>query len=212
MKFDLTNDKLYDTLIKIKERPKMWLSDKTLSALKDFLNGYFIHDYFTGVDGPLWYDYFGRYVSEDCPGSEFCGNIFSNLINNGYSGEEGFDFFFELLSKFSNDFVTLQEVEVSQPTPMAYAVKLSFSAVASLATEHVLSQTRDLFNEDEKLIVFAEWSKDKETVTMVVGNETILPVNILNILDRRELKSLPLVEIPLTHLKQYMFTEIPLDK
>ncbi len=199
MKIDLSNDKLYNTLIKIKERPKMWLSDKTLSALSDY-----IHGYFTGTDVPSWYDYFGRYVSENCPDSIFCGNIFGNLIKNGYSGEEGFDFFFELLSKFSIDFVTKQKV--SQPAPKAYAVKLSFLAVSHLAASSVRSHARDLFAEEEEedLTLFATWNEDKTSVTMVLGNKN----NMADIIDKVDSKSLPLVE---TNLDCSVFTEVRLD-
>lgn len=210
MKFDLTDDKLYNTLIEIQKRPLMWLHSKSLSELDTF-----IYAFIWGAgEEPLWYSYFARFVSENCPNSIFCGNIYANIMIYNKCGEqEGFDLFFDLLYKFSAVFEQEQEMSCPehkefQPECKAYAIKLRSHVFSHFATDNIRSQVRKLFDEEEELAVFEEWSKDKETVTIVLGNKNNVLTKMRN---RRELKSLPIFEIPLTHLEQYMFTEIKLD-
>src|SRR5690554_1976441 len=94
----------YKLLMKIKQRPEMYLGKKSITLLHIFLGGYDLcyYEHFGPANDLEQFQQFEEFVRLKYNASKSYYNWAGNILNNSTSEEEAFDRFFELLEEFSN--------------------------------------------------------------------------------------------------------------
>lgn len=100
--------KIYEMLELIRDRPEMWLTSKSISALQNFLNGYLMNKGFTNDiyhPGEPSIDNFKYWVLRKEPDVFGVGNPYSRVLLKKSDGNEvmAFDLFFEFLDEFKRE-------------------------------------------------------------------------------------------------------------
>ena len=90
-----------EILLKIKERPSLYLGKKSLTLLHVFLGGYdtCYYDYFEKT-AKTSFDGFEEFIRAKYNASKSYFNWAGNILNNTKTEEEAFDKFFELYDEF----------------------------------------------------------------------------------------------------------------
>lgn len=98
----ILSDPVYLLLQSVREKPILYLGEKSLRLLYAFLCGFLAGkgDWKNNWYIPEWLDRLYNYVISVCKMEEYDYGIVNSILKTGYSESDGFDYFFQLLDCF----------------------------------------------------------------------------------------------------------------
>ena len=94
-------DIIYELLLKIKERPGMYLGKKSIIRLNMFISGYYLRQYEIDYSYRSILEKFGDFVNDYCLTNARAAGWATNIYRYAKKDDEkAFDLFFELLDEF----------------------------------------------------------------------------------------------------------------
>lgn len=102
---EVKDDPLFSVLMRFRDRPGLWMGEKSLKGLIHFINGYMSgkDDFKEPYYYPKWYQKFKKYVAIVCVEGNECYGIVNAIFECGYDDCNGVDRFYELLDDFCAD-------------------------------------------------------------------------------------------------------------
>lgn len=145
----LENDRLYQLLFSIRDRPWVFLGQRSLWALDNYITGYlnacsaFDPECFT----IRWHDAFYRYVCDVYHIYIENYTVFGIIRKCGYSDSDGLQMYFKLLENFTKEKCNVEHT--AQPQPLQHgevrAFRLDQSRTVNLAVKYIMEHSEDFF-------------------------------------------------------------------
>jgi hypothetical protein len=168
---------IYDILDGVRERPSLYMGNKSITALKTFLNGATYTSHILGIDdgyndfSPIPFRFFNDYVAQYYNYVESTSG-WANMILSENNGDEkaSFDIFFTLLNNFRS--INISKIEKCVLTQE----QINYHIESEYATKRVMhngsNRIEPLFI-NPKALYLIELSNNLGYLCMVEGYDTI---------------------------------------
>lgn len=158
---EVKDDPLFSMLMSMRKRPAMWLGEKSLKSLINFINGYMSgkNDFKEPYYYPKWYQKFKKYVAIVCVEGNECYGIANAIFKSGYDDCNGVDRFYELLDDFcadrynvnlkeymSNKEECLEKLNARVNTKEAKVICVGQDAINEAAYEYISNHFEEIFD------------------------------------------------------------------
>lgn len=145
----LENDQLYQLLFSIKDRPWVFLGQKSLRALENYIAGYLNAclvldpECFT----ICWHDAFFHYVCDVYHIHKEKYSVFGLIRDCGYSDDDGLQVYFNLLENFAKEKYNIQSADQLQSLQNGEvrAFRVDQSRTVDLARRYIREHSEDFF-------------------------------------------------------------------
>lgn len=184
---DIYGEPVYQALMVIRQKPGLWLGGKSLRMLDSYIRGFMASktNMRTPMYCPEWYSEFIEYAIHACGIMNEDGGVVNSILICGYDEESGFDYFYDLLDEFVQQYDLERQMSQAQQEevlkPMEARVlrmdrEASLEVMSHYISDH-LCTIFDLPSEEcaiSKMCCITHLELERDIFTALVCNRSLL--------------------------------------